>query len=56
MVDYLLQDNVVETLVGFITQNGTGRQRPSPNDQLGEEMKLAYKYVALLGYWASRGV
>ncbi len=43
MVDYLIQDNVIEALVGFITQNGTGRQRPSPTDQQGEEMKLAYK-------------
>lgn len=56
MVDYLLQDNVVETLVGFITQNGTGRQRPSPNDQLGEEMKLAYKYVDVLCRFAPGGV
>lgn len=45
MVDYLLQDNVIEKFVGFVTQNGSGRQRPSPTDQLGEEMKLAYKYV-----------
>jgi hypothetical protein len=43
-----LQDNVIETLVGFITQNGSDRQRPSPTDQLGEEMKLAYKAVLLL--------
>lgn len=43
MVDYLLQDNVIEVLVGFITQNGTGRNRPTPNDTHGEDMKLAYK-------------
>lgn len=48
MVDYLIQDNVIEALVGFITQNGTGRQRPSPTDQQGEEMKLAYKAVLLI--------
>lgn len=48
MVDYLLQDSVCEMLVGFITQNGSGRQRPAPNDTLGEEMKLAYKYAYTL--------
>jgi hypothetical protein len=48
MVDFLLQDNVIEKFVGFITQNGSGRQRPSPTDQLGEEMKLSYKAVLLL--------
>ena len=43
MVDYLMQDSVIETLVGFITQNGAGLPRPSPTDTQGESMKIAYK-------------
>jgi hypothetical protein len=47
MVDYLLQDSAIESLVGFITQNDSSQPRPSPYQQQGEEMKLAYKSVSL---------
>ena len=47
MVDFLLQDNVCENLVEFITQNGHVGTRPGPNEQHGEAMKLAYRYVPL---------
>lgn len=43
MVDFLLQDNVTETLVKFITQNGHSGPRPGPNDEQDENMKLAYR-------------
>lgn len=48
MVDFLMQDTVCETLVGFITQNFPDKTRPAPTDQFGEEMKLAYRAVLLL--------
>lgn len=43
MVDFLLQESVCETLVGFITQNGHEGPRAGPNEQHGEAMKLAYR-------------
>lgn len=43
MVDFLLQDGVIESLIQFITQCGTNTKRPSPNDPRTEELKLAYK-------------
>lgn len=48
MVDFLLQDNVTETLVKFITQNGHSGPRPGPNDEQDENMKLAYRYYNIL--------
>lgn len=48
MVDFLLQDNVIETLVSFITQNNSVGTRPGPSSPQTEEMKLAYKAVLIL--------
>ena len=48
MIDFLLQENVCETLVGFITQNSFGIQRPSPTDPSTDAMKLSYRAVNLL--------
>jgi hypothetical protein len=48
MVDFLLQDGVCETLMSFITQNGSEPvQRNMTNDQSGIEMKLAYRFPFL---------
>lgn len=48
MVDFLLQDGVCETLVGFITQVGSTTQRPGPQDTKTDAMKLSYKTASLL--------
>jgi len=48
MVDFLLQDGVIETLVQFITQVDTGLPRPLPSDPRTEQLKLGYKAVVLL--------
>jgi len=48
MVDFLLQDGVCETLIGFITQVGSTSPRPGPQDTKTDAMKLSYKTAALL--------
>ena len=44
MVDYLLQEGVCETLLGFITQIGTETRSDEPS----ESMKLSYRATMLL--------
>mmetsp|Transcript_28969 Transcript_28969/g.48687 ORF Transcript_28969/g.48687 Transcript_28969/m.48687 type:complete len:702 (+) Transcript_28969:108-2213(+) len=48
MVDFLLQDGVCETLLGFITMNGTGAVRPAPSDSTSPALKKSYRAVILL--------
>ena len=43
MVDFLLQEGVCESLLGFITLVGTGQGRPTPADGQNETLKLSYK-------------
>ena len=43
MVDFLLQEGVCEILLGFVTLVGTGQQRPTPNENQSESLKLSYK-------------
>ena len=45
MVDFLLQEGVIEILLGFITLVGTGHPRPTPVDAQSESLKLSFKYV-----------
>lgn len=44
MVDFLLQDDVCDTLLSYVTQLSTGIPRPGPNDPKTDALKTAYKY------------
>ena len=48
MVDFLLQDGVCESLMGFITQSTSPTPRPAPSDTHSPELKKAYRAVLLL--------
>ena len=43
MVDFLLQEGVIESLLQFVTQVGSDTPRPTPNEPRTEKLKLAYK-------------
>jgi len=48
MVDFLLQDGVCDTLLGFITMNEPGAVRPAPSDSTSPALKKSYRAVILL--------
>ena len=48
MVDFLVQADACEVLIGYITQNGEVGKRPSPVDPHSDELKLAYKTMMLI--------
>jgi len=53
MVDFLLQEGVIESLMHFVIQIGTSLRRPAPSDVRTEELKLGYKYVDSLPHFIS---
>jgi hypothetical protein len=48
MVDFLLQEGVCDTLLGFITQVGTNQPRPAQQDNQTDSLRQAYRAVMLL--------
>ena len=48
MVDFLLQEGVCNSLMGYITQVGTNQPRPSPTDNQSDALRMAYRAVMLL--------
>ena len=48
MVDFMLQEGVCETLIGFITQVGSSHPRPGPQDAKTEALKLSFRATSLL--------
>jgi hypothetical protein len=48
MVEFLVQEDACEALVGYITQIGEEGLRPSPVDPHSEELKMAYKTMMLI--------
>lgn len=43
MVDFLLQEGVCESLMGFITMNGPDSVRPAPTDTASVALKKSYR-------------
>jgi len=48
MVDFLVQEDACEALIGYITQLGEVGRRPSPVDPHSEDLKMAYKTMMLM--------
>ena len=47
MIDFLLQDGVCESLIGFITQVSPDAIRCKQHDPPSEALKLSYRYDIL---------
>ena len=43
MIDFLLQDGVMETLLGFVTQMNSGPRPSAVNAEPNESLILSYK-------------